>query len=290
LAAAPKMSNSNLGQRGVALLAVLWLVAALSLIITGIVQSVRSEVRVVNSHRQNALASPLADAAILLALQSMHANKLETPKGMTKIPVAFGGQTFDVWVRPANGLLDINQAPLELIASLYQFAGDLDANLAQKLAQSTVEFRQTKNAKGASIGFDAPEDLLSVPEMSYNLYAKIKYLVTADLRGGSGRINPMASPLGILNVLTGGDAARAQALLAQRDANSALMDTSFFNPSQIEIAPSPNLQFQVRVPLADANFHQKTINIYWGTDPSSELPWRILSSQQAVVQDALNFN
>jgi general secretion pathway protein K len=284
------MSNTGLRQRGVALIAVMWLVAAMALIITGIVQSVRSEVRVVSLHRQSALASPLADAAVLLAMQRMHANKLELPKGITQIPVEFDGQTFDVWVRPANGLVDINQAPAELIARLYQFAGDLDADLAQKLAQSTVEFRQTKSPKGTAIGFDAPEDLLGVPAMTYGLYAKIKNLVTADLRGGSGRINPMASPLGVMQVLTGGDAARAQALLAQRGADGTLMDTSFFNPSQIEIAPSSNLQFQVQVHLADANLLQKTINIYWGTDPRSGLPWRFLSSQQAVLQAAPNIN
>jgi general secretion pathway protein K len=272
------------------LIAVLWLVAAMSLIITGIVQAVRSEVRVVSLHRQSALASPMADAAVLLAMQNMHANKLELPKGITKIPVEFEGQTFDVWVRPANGLVDINQAPLELIASVYQFAGDLDADLAQKMAHSTVEFRQTKSPKGVAIGFDAPEDLLSVPAMTYSLYAKIKNLVTADLRGSSGRINPMASPLGVMQVLTGGDVARAQALLAQRDADGVLMDTSFFNPSQIEIASSPNLQFQVQVHLSDANLLQKTINIYWGTDPRSGLPWRVLSSQQALLQTAPSAN
>ena len=284
------MRNAGLGQRGVALIAVLWLVAAMALIVTGIVQAVRSEVRVVGLQRQATLASPMADAAVLLAMQSMHANKLELPKGNTRIPVEFEGQTFNVWVRPANGLVDINQASLELIASVYQFAGNMNADDAQKLAQSTVEFRQTKSAKGVAIGFDAPEDLLSVPAMTYSVYAKIKSLVTADLRASSGRINPMASRLGVMQVLTGGDVARARALLAQRDADGVLMDTSFFNPSQTEVVSSPNLQFQVQVHMADASLLEKTVNIYWGTDPRSGLPWRVLSSQQTVLQTSPNSN
>ena len=282
------MRKAGIERRGVALIAVLWLVAAMALIITGIVQAVRSEVRVVSLDRQSTLASALADAAVLLAMQSMHAKKLEPPKTLTKIPIEFDGQILEVWVRPSNGLLDINQAPIELIAAVYQFAGDLDADLAQKLAQSTVEFRQTKSLKGVAIGFDAIEDLLSVPTMTYSLYAKIKNLVTADLRGGSGRINPMASPFGVIQVLTGGDAVRAQALVAQRDADGIVMDTSFFNPSQIEIAPSPNLQLQVQIPLADTNLLQKTVSIHWSTDPRSGLPWRFLNSQQSILQASQN--
>jgi general secretion pathway protein K len=278
------------GSKGVALIAVLWLVAAMALIITGLVQSVRNEVQVVSLHRQSVLAGSVADAAVLLAMQNMHAKKVELPKGVQKMPVEFEGQTLDVWVRPTNGLVDINQAPIELIAKIYQFAGDLNADDAQTLAQSTVEFRQTKNPKGVAIGFDASEDLLNVPGMTYSLYAKIKQLVTADLRGSSGRINPLAAPLEVLQVLTGGDAARAHVLLAQRDADGIPMDTSFFDPSQIEIASSPNLQFQVQVQLAGANLLEKNVNIYWGTDPRSGLPWRVLSSQQIVLSTAPNSN
>ena len=262
----------------------------MALIITGLVQSVRNEVQVVSLHRQSVLAGSVADAAVLLAMQNMHAKKVELPKGVQKMPVEFEGQTLDVWVRPTNGLVDINQAPIELIAKIYQFAGDLNADDAQTLAQSTVEFRQTKNPKGVAIGFDASEDLLNVPGMTYSLYAKIKQLVTADLRGSSGRINPLAAPLEVLQVLTGGDAARAHVLLAQRDADGIPMDTSFFDPSQIEIASSPNLQFQVQVQLAGANLLEKNVNIYWGTDPRSGLPWRVLSSQQIVLSTAPNSN
>jgi general secretion pathway protein K len=118
--------------------------------------------------------------------------------------------------------------------------------------------------------------------MTYDLYAKIKTLVTADLRNGSGRINPMVAPLGVLQVLTGGDAARAAVLAATRDADPNLMDTSFLKSDQIEMTASSNLQFQVRVNLPDGGVLQKIWHIYWGSDPRSGLPWRVLGSQQTM--------
>ena len=59
--------------RGVALIAVLWLVAAMSLVISGVVQSVRSEMRTIGSYRQTVLANAAGDAAILMALQYLMA-------------------------------------------------------------------------------------------------------------------------------------------------------------------------------------------------------------------------
>ena len=44
------------GERGLALVAVLWLVAALSLIVTGLVASVRSETRLVSGAREGVVA------------------------------------------------------------------------------------------------------------------------------------------------------------------------------------------------------------------------------------------
>ncbi len=271
-------------ERGVALIAVLWLVAAMGLIITGLVQAVRGEARIAGWQRQALVADTLADAAILLALQSMHAQKSQPPKNIQVIPVQFEGQLREVSVRPLNGLIDINSATLVLLADLYRYAGEINPEAAQALAQATIEIRQTKDAKGSSQGFDAVEDLLRVPGMTYDLYAKIVALVTADIRTGSGRVNPMAAPVGVLQVLTGGDIPRATILAAKRDADPNLMDTSFLNPEQIEMASSDSLQLQVRVGLPDGNSLQKTWIVYWVRDPRSGLPWRVLGTQQSMRQ------
>jgi len=276
------MRNPRVSQRGVALIAVLWLVAAMGLIITGVVQAVRSEAQTTGLQRQALVANGLADAAILLALQSLHAQQKEPSKAIQIIPVQFGGRASDVSVQPLNGLIDINNATVVLLSDLYRIAGGMNPDTAQTLAQTTVEFRQTKSTKGRAQGFDAIEDLLGVSGMTYDLYAKINRLITADLKTGSGRVNPMAAPAGVLQVLTGGDGSRAAILAAKRDAEPNLMDTSFLKPEQIEMASSNSLRFQVRVDLPDGSTFQKTWHIYWGPDPRSGLPWRVLGTQQAM--------
>ena len=280
------MKNPRAAQRGVALIAVLWMVAAMGLIITGIVQAVRSEVRTAGLQRQALVANGLADAAILLALQNMHAQQKEPRNTIQIIPVQFEGRISEVSVRPLNGLIDINNATPLLLADMYRHAGGLSPQAAQAMAQASVETRQATGAKGTAQGFDAIEDLLRVPTMTYDLYAKIIGFITADLKDGSGRVNALAAPLGVLQILTGGDVSRAAILAAQRNADPNVMDTSFINPGLIEMTSSRSLRFQVQVALPGGGSLQKSWNVYWDTDPRSGLPWRVLGTQQSMQRAA----
>jgi general secretion pathway protein K len=273
-------------QRGVALIAVLWLVAAMSLIITGIVQAVRSEIRTVGVQRQAVIANALADAGILLALQNLQVQQKEPGAAIQLIPVQFESLSAQVSVQPLNGLIDINNAAPLLLADLYRHAGGLGADAAQAMAQATVESRQFKNGKGEAQGFEAVEDLLRVPKMTYDLYVKVGPLMTADLKDGSGRVNALAAPAGVLQVLTGGDVARAASLVARRAADPSVMDTSFLKPEHVEMAPSRTLRLQVQVDLADGAAALRAWLVYWGTDPRSGLPWRVLGTQQSMQRPA----
>lgn len=280
------MKNPRTTQRGVALIAVLWLVAAMGLIITGIVKAVRSEVQIAGLQHQALVANALADAAILLALQSLQTPQNTPRNSIQVIPVQFEGLTSEVSVQPLNGFIDINNATPMLLEEMYRHAGGMNPQAAQALAQATAEVRQVKSAKGTVQGFDAIEDLLRVPGMTYDLYAKLKDIVTADLRDGSGRVNALAAPMGVLQVLTGGDVSRAAILLAKRNADPNVMDTSFLKPEHIDMASSNSLRLQVRVSLSGGGSFQKVWHVYWGADPRSGLPWRVLGTQQSIQRSA----
>ena len=275
---------SSTGQRGVALIAVLWLVAAMGLIVNGVVQSVRSEIRMAAMQRQSVVTGAIADAAILLAMQSLQSQQKEPGKDIQFIPVEFEGISRKVMMQPLNGLIDLNNAPIILLAELYRHVGKLNPDAAQAMAQATVTARELKGAKGIAQGFDAVEDLLRMHAMTYDLYAKIIGLVTADLKEGSGRVNALAAPMGVLQVLAGGDASRAASLAAQRNANPSVMDTSFFKPEHIEMASSRSLLFQVQIDLPDDGVFQKSWQVYWDTDPRSGLPWRVLGTHQSMIR------
>ena len=272
-------------QCGIALIAVLWLVAAMSLITAGIVQSVRAEVQTVGLQKQAAVAIAQADAAILLALQALHNRQKDVGKDVQKMPVEFEGVTYQVSLQPLNGRIDINAAPLALLADLYRYAGGMQANQAQNLAQSTIDTRQQKNAKGIPREFDAIEDLLGVPGMTYGVYARLVDLISAEIKDGTGRVNPSAAPPGVLLVLSGGNVARTADFAAQRGATPMVMDTSFFKPEYIDSASTKSLNIQVAVNLVDGAILQRSWHVYWEADPRSGLPWRMLSSQKSVQQN-----
>ena len=275
--------------RGVALIAVLWLVSAMGLIITGVVQSVRSEVRTVGLQRQAIIATASADAAILLALQHLHAYKIEPKNVVQTIPVQFDGLTREVSVIPLNGLIDLNQASVSLLADMYRFAADMTPEAAQALAQATLDFRQMKTAKGQPQGFDAKEDLLRVPTVSYDLYAKVVSSITVDRKDASGRVNPLSAPPSVLKILASGDMARAAVFESRRNAEPAAVDTSFIKPEHIEMTSSRSLRLQAQIDLPGGGRAARAWDVYWGEDPRSGLPWRVLSthqSLQAAIQPA----
>lgn len=270
--------------RGLALIAVLWLVAAMGLIITGVVKSVRTETSSIGQQRQILLAKSQADALILLALQSLYFQPNPVSQASQIANFEYAGQSLAVQVSTLNGLIDINNAQPALLAQLYAVAGGLPKDTALALAQSTVQTREITNAKAAQIKFDAQEDLLKVPGMTYDLYVNIRDLVTADLKDGSGRINPLSAPLSVLQVLTGGDAAKAAVLNANRNVPLTGMDTTALNPAFIENNLSSSLRFQVAVPLA-AQGHQlvRTWDVFGMEAPRTGLPWRVLGKSHSLT-------
>lgn len=268
--------------RGMALIAVLWLVASMSLIIAGVVRSVRSEIQSTGTQRQLTLGGASADAAILLALQRLQMRPNALPKDMQTLTVSFDNASYAVQVMPLNGLLDINNAPVNLLADLYQFVANVSPDAALNLAQATLATRQTKSAKGRTLGFDAVPDLMRVPSMRYEVYVKVAPLLTADIKNGSGRINPLAAPLPLLGVLASGNQVRADHFASQRNANTAILDTSFFKPELIEMAASNYLALQVDVPLPDGHVTRKAWRVFWGSDAQSGLPWRVLGVKQSI--------
>lgn len=271
--------------RGMALIAVLWLVAAMSIIVTGVVKSVRTEAAATGLHRQLAIGSGLADASILLALQQLQEPGGRAGDAPQSISVTFADQSMRVQIFALNGLIDLNNAPLQLLVDLYQVAGELDLSAAQEMAQATIHARQAKNSRGLLVGFDATEDLFRLPNFTYSLYAKIVGSVTADLSSGSGRVYPLAAPYGVLLVLCGGDASKANLLLSQRISKSALTDTTFLKPEFIEMGPSSSLKLQTSVPMP-FGFVSKEWIVAAVPDPVSALPWRTVYVSQPVANFA----
>lgn len=258
--------------RGMALIAVLWIVAALSIMATSALRAVRVESRVIAQARQELEAQALGDGAIQMALQSIVAGQYPLDR-MTLADISFHGVPMQVQIMPLNGLVDINMAGLPLLERLFVVAGGLPADVAQLTAKGVVQTREQRDARGAAQRFLAEEDLLRVPGVDYDLYAKVEDLLTADLRG-SGRVNPLAAPLGVLAVLAGGNTAVAAQISTARDAGQVGVDTSALDGSLLDASASRRIRVQARVPLMDGGYVRVSRSVDFDARPPSGEPWQ----------------
>jgi general secretion pathway protein K len=270
----------NKRPRGLVLVAVLWLVAAVSMIATGMMQVVKNEANVTGRMRDSVTASAWGEAAMQVALQAIAASG-KTPDRAMQEQVSYAGVSMLVRAAPLNGYIDINKAPVELLAQMLQTAGGLAQPQANQLAQAIVDVR-SKPGPGGKVGlFETAEDLMQVAGVDYPLYAEISRLVTTDSRG-SGRVNPLAAPLQVLRVLSAGNDAAVAHFAAGRDAGQPGVDQSFMNGAWLDAAGSSALELEALVPLMDGS----TIRVqrrYTLGKSNDGLPWRVFSAETTSV-------
>lgn len=264
-------------QRGMVLIAVLWMVAALTILVTGITRSVREEARLMSLARQSVVAGALGNAAIHLALRDMVASKVPVTS-LTYVNTVYRGSPIRVQVMPLSGLVDINGAAVPLLTRLYAVAGGLPAERAAALAQATLDARTRRDARGLTERFEAAEDLLRVPGIDYTLYAKVARLITADVRG-NGRVNPMAAPLEVLVVLAGGNTGIASRIDANREAGQQGIDTTALEVGLTDSASVQRFRLEARVPLPDGAWLRVSRSVDLGGRSRDGLPWRTFYTQ-----------
>lgn len=272
-------------RKGLVLVAVLWLVAALGVVASGMMQAVKSEAFVTGRIRDSVTASALGEAAIQIALQAIAASG-KPPVAMLQEPVSYAGLSIPVRVAPLTGYIDINKAPVELLTQMLQTAGGRPQQQASQLANAMVEMRSLPGPSGKAAMFEAPEDLMRVPGFDYPLYAAVARLVTTDSRG-AGRVNPLAAQPQVLRVLSAGNDAAVAHFAAGRHAGQPGLDQSFMNGAWLDPAGSSALELEALVPLADGTAIRVLRRYSFGKS-NDGLPWRVFDAETtsaAVPQD-----
>lgn len=268
---------------GMALIAVLWIVAALSIMISGVQTSVRGEIRIVGAGRQALEAVALGEAAMYMALQELAVSKERSARRLVR-EYSYAGRSMQVELIPLNGLIDLNKAPQELLAALYALAGPMSSQQAAVLADETVQYRLQRDPQGREVGFESVQDLLSVPGVDYNLYARLSALVTADLQG-SGRVNPLAAPIEVLAVLASGDNSRATAIFDRQTAAAgpADIDPTGLNGQWVGFSATTRYRVQVLVPTLDGGGVMVVRHVDIRPDRFTGMPWRIFNAEHWMV-------
>jgi general secretion pathway protein K len=232
-------------QCGFALVAVLWVMAAAVVGVTGVLFAVREQVRTVSWQKEQITAAAVSDAVAVLFARDLAAAPAERDGLLRSHDLEFEGRTVRIEVVPLSGLVDINLAPETLLADLFEVAGGVDRDVAVSLAQRVVDWRDGDDRplpQGAEDpdyvaapsrfrtrggDFEAPEDLLQVLGVDFELYSRVSRLISVE-SGGGGQVNPAAAPPDVLRVLARGNADLDRDYARARAVDGRLADTTRF--------------------------------------------------------------
>ncbi len=178
------------GQRGVALAIVLWFLAGMSLLVSGIVYQARIDTRMAQLHLARATVVSSGDGAILLMLADLVSSEPDNANadGSRLGSFTVGKQTVEVELVPIAGLINLQGASANVLARLFVKRGHLAAGEAQNLADNMVKWRETPDGalSGAPGGkLQSPEDVLQVTGMTRAVWDSIRDVVVVNHSGSA---------------------------------------------------------------------------------------------------------
>lgn len=128
------------GERGVALLLVLWVLVLLAVLALGFSGTARMRALVARNLEENAAARWLADAGIRLTVRRLWTGTDQPVPDGTIYHCRLQSGGLAISVQDVAGLIDLNAAPPETLAGLFAAAGVDDAR-ARRLAAAVTDFR-----------------------------------------------------------------------------------------------------------------------------------------------------
>lgn len=227
----PRRSKRPPGRRsrGVALIAVLWVVLLLAMIAGSLTMLTRTELGLSRNLVLSARAEALAEGGIHLAVARLLSPDIPTP-GILSWQVEMDEGLIEIAADDIGGRIDLNLAQPELIAGLMRAAGAGD--MADSLADRIVDWRDADDEPrpdGAEqadyAGFDPPvrvgnapfltaDEILRIPGITMELWNRIAGAVTVHSRRPG--VNPLYAPKLVLLALPGVNEKTADELIAAR--------------------------------------------------------------------------
>jgi general secretion pathway protein K len=229
LRARPLLRN----QRGIALLAVLWVVIVLGLMAAVFMRESRIEVNLTRNLIEEAKAEAMADAGISRAMLGLVATDdaaFWRPDG-TPYDFAFADGFVRVTLQDESGKIDLNRSAGPVLQALFEAAG-LAPPEAQQLLDAMADYRDADHLRhvngaedpdyaAAGLAYDAKdapfamtEELLQVPGMTRELFDRVAPYIT--VYSPRRDVNIATASPDVLRLLPYLTPARVDALLKQR--------------------------------------------------------------------------
>ena len=270
------------GERGVALAIVVWFLAAMSLLVAGIVFQARVDTRLAQVHVARAQAVAAADGAIKLFL----ADRLASNKGGETLLAGdylVGEQPVRVELVATAGLIDLRKAPRELLATLFQARAGASAEEARTMADNVLKLqpgqygsmgqRESKKAR-----LNAVEDVLRAGGVGRATLDAIRDVVVVGGGAGTVGVDWSVAPPEVLAVLAATNPDKAAALAASA-AGSGDGNKKFGGRSGVS-----GKAFRIDALVRDGD--QTWLRRRWvtlGGRRSEGLPWRFYRTEFARV-------
>jgi general secretion pathway protein K len=201
-------------QRGVALGVVVWFIAGMALLVSGIIAEARIDARMAQLHYFKAQAAAAGDGAINLALAEQDGRRASGQPGANRMQnYQIGPRSVEVRMIPAGVFVNISSENLQGLRSLFRWAqsdaqqhGIFWDGSPSALAAAVIEFRDGVGGRHGSL-FHSPEDLLRVPGVTRGVYEAVRnYITVGDLAGGfQGGNQSVESKLNQLTAAMRGD-------------------------------------------------------------------------------------
>jgi general secretion pathway protein K len=230
------MGCGRAGQRGIALIAVLWVTLLLGLVAAAFLRETRTGVNLARNSLADAKAEALADAGVSWALLGLLTEDESAAIRADGRPYRFdfAGGSVAVEVQDEGGKIDLNQAAEDLLQSLFLHAGAKE-EAAAGLAAALVDFRDADQepqprgaedphyaragqAQGAK---DAPltviDELQQVMGVTPELFARLEPLVT--VHSPRSDVDLATAPAAVLRALPGMTEQQVEETLAAREAD-----------------------------------------------------------------------
>jgi general secretion pathway protein K len=201
-------------QRGVALGVVVWFIAGMALLVSGIIAEARIDARMAQLHYFKAQAAAAGDGAINLALAEQDGRRASGQPGANRMQnYQIGPRSVEVRMIPAGVFVNISSENLQGLRTLFRLAqsdaqqhGIFWDGSPSALAAAVIEFRDGVGGRRGSL-FHSPEDLLRVPGVTRGVYEAVRnYITVGDLAGGfQGGNQSVESKLNQLTAAMRGD-------------------------------------------------------------------------------------
>ena len=275
---------------GFALVLVLWILGALSVLATVYASYVAATAAETTDYVEPLKAEAMAQAAVELTAWRELAIPPQQRAGQGHFVFRLDDAVITVNYSCENSRIDLNAAAEDLLAGLFVSLGHSPA-LAKAYARHIVQWR-SKTAGSANtgnsassqpgaqtVGFQHTLELASIPELPASLVRQIMPYVT--VYSADPKVNALTAPPQVIAALPGVtrerlDAFLAARVVASREHKSLPLDT--LGPAQDFVTRSAGSTLRVGIRVQFANGHRKSteavVKLFpQGSEPFSVLTW-----------------